>query len=142
MDVAEVLPVRLRPWKRNRRDAYGRLQALVERIDLSNFGVPLQLTLMPTEPDRPPGRRPAPPACYLCLSMIVLDRVDRRPTRVRFSRPIDVTELLHLDRDQDFERHWLRVIYDHVHAGVAHEVDECFRLDGKLIFDPHAGDGT
>ncbi len=34
-------------------------------------------------------------------------------------------------------RHFHRMVHEYVRSLVAHELDECYRVDGELMFDPH-----
>ncbi len=109
------------------------LKALGDRIDLSNFMVPAGVIFgYATEDDH--SQFPTKKGFYFQVWMTVKERDDAR------NLPQFPSETQHIGADWD-DLKILRAICAELCAFSAHEVLESFRVDGKLIFDPHRGQG-
>lgn len=95
-------------------------QAVLGRIDLSSFAVPLSFGAV-TKPDG---------CCHFLvpLSITVKDRVSGAPTVVASDHTIELS----LSEEQ-----FVDAVLDRVLYMIKHEVKECFRVDGEQWEDPH-----
>lgn len=109
------------------------LAALVRRVDLSRFPLPMRLHLT-TDDQAAPGLL-HPTRVVLTIEMDVKLRGTGQQGRVLVEGTTELRALPMMNRERCL--HW---IHGHVTRAVQHELDECFEVDGGLPFDPHADD--
>lgn len=102
-----------------------RFAKIVDSIELNNFPIKIKLLLLP---DR---------KCYesveLRVMSIVSDRDTGRPTDVAQANMFSIHEIDSMSHDA-----CVYFIYSAISHLVQHELSECFTVDGKRIYDPHA----
>lgn len=110
-----------------------RIRQLATNIELRRFPFPILSIHFVVEPDALDG------ACGTLrfqIESMLADRDDRKPRLVMFQSEIRISpDDLWGDLMKEAVARYLRQA---LHMFVAHEVDECFYVDGGRVFDPHA----
>ncbi len=98
-------------------DTMQKAAAVLERIDVSNFKVPIALAMTRLECN----------VFWMHIAIQVNDRETGKPIEVASDHSIEKM------KEDDF----IAQVMDRVKYMIDHEVQECFRVDGKIWKDPH-----
>lgn len=102
------------------------LEALIRRIDVSNFPIPLRIAA------RDEKHAGGMTLSTLSIAMSVRDRDTGKQREIIFGCAFGSSY-----ERQEEECHAIERIRGVLRNALVHELDECFRVDGKLYHDPH-----